>query len=89
MNTHAALEQQRQYVEARVLENQADVRGPRVMVVGPTDVGKSTYCRILCNYAVRQGRNITFVDLDVGQGFVSVPGELLFVQNYHRLTKSL
>lgn len=44
------------------------------MVVGPTDVGKSTLCRILINYGVRMGRRPIFVDLDVGQGSISVPG---------------
>lgn len=51
-------------------------RGPITMVVGPTDVGKSTVCRILLNYAVRMGRTPVFVDLDVGQGQVSVPGSV-------------
>lgn len=37
------------------------------MVVGPTDIGKSTLCRMLLNYAVRLGRRPIFVDLDVGQ----------------------
>ena len=31
-------------------------RGPIAMVVGPTDVGKSTLCKILLNYGVRMGR---------------------------------
>ncbi|VDK59478.1 unnamed protein product, partial [Cylicostephanus goldi] len=31
------------------------------------DVGKTTVCRILCNYAVRQGRSPVYIDLDVGQ----------------------
>jgi len=31
-------------------------RGPITMIVGPTDVGKSTLCKILLNYAVRMGR---------------------------------
>ena len=35
--------------------------------VGPTDVGKSTVCRLLLNYAVRLGRKPIYVDLDVGQ----------------------
>ncbi len=39
----------------------------QVMVVGPTDVGKSTMCKQLLNYAVRMGRKPCFVDLDVGQ----------------------
>ncbi len=46
------------------------------MIVGPTDVGKSTVCRILLNYAVRQGSFPTYVDLDVGQGSISLPGTL-------------
>ncbi len=40
---------------------------PQVLVVGPVDVGKSTVCRLLLNYAVRMGRQPCFVDLDVGQ----------------------
>lgn len=34
---------------------------------GPTDVGKSTLCRLLLNYAVRMGRSPIFIDIDVGQ----------------------
>ncbi|KFP31019.1 Polyribonucleotide 5'-hydroxyl-kinase Clp1, partial [Colius striatus] len=41
-----------------------------------TDVGKSTVCRLLLNYAVRLGRRPTFVELDVGQGSVSIPGTM-------------
>ncbi|KAF4104981.1 polyribonucleotide 5'-hydroxyl-kinase Clp1 [Onychostoma macrolepis] len=70
LNTHAALEQMRRQAEK---END---RGPRVMVVGPTDVGKSTVCRVLLNYAVRLGRRPTLVELDVGQSSVSVPGTM-------------
>ena len=40
------------------------------MVVGPTDVGKSTVCRLLLSYAVRLGRRPTLVELDVGQSGV-------------------
>ncbi|XP_041087874.1 polyribonucleotide 5'-hydroxyl-kinase Clp1 [Polyodon spathula] len=68
LNTHAALEQMRQQADRE------GERGPRVMVVGPTDVGKSTLCRILLNYAVRVGRRPTLVELDVGQGSISLPG---------------
>ena len=50
LNTHAALEQLRTAAE------QNSARGPIVMLVGPTDVGKSTVCRLLLNYAVRLGR---------------------------------
>ena len=37
------------------------------MVVGPTDVGKTTICRILCSYAARMNRQPIYVDLDIGQ----------------------
>ncbi|VDP15325.1 unnamed protein product [Soboliphyme baturini] len=60
LNTHAALEMMRQHAE------EYGNRGPRLMIVGPTDVGKSTYCRILLNYA----------------GQISVPGTVgaLFIE---------
>lgn len=66
LNTHAALEQLREHAESVVMQ-QEQARGPSLMIVGPTDVGKTTVCRILCNYAVRVGRTPIFVDLDVGQ----------------------
>ncbi|GMS89274.1 hypothetical protein PENTCL1PPCAC_11449, partial [Pristionchus entomophagus] len=71
LNTHAALEQIRKQAES-----DPSHRGPRIMLVGPTDVGKSTVCRILCNYSVRMGRSPILVDLDVGQGDISVPGTM-------------
>lgn len=39
--------------------------------MGPTDVGKSTMCRMLLSYAVRVGRRPTLVELDVGQSGVT------------------
>ena len=41
--------------------------GPRVIVLGPTDSGKSTLCRMLANWAVRSSFEPTMVDLDVGK----------------------
>lgn len=46
------------------------------MIVGPTDSGKSSLSRILLSYAVRVGRTPLALDLDVGQGEVSVPGTI-------------
>ncbi|CAO1407934.1 unnamed protein product [Diamesa serratosioi] len=68
LNTHSALEQLRFKAEER------NTTGPILMIVGPGDVGKSTLCRIMLNYAVRSGHRPIFVDLDVGQGSISVPG---------------
>ncbi len=46
------------------------------MLVGPTDVGKSSVAKILLNYSVRQGHQPTFVDVDIGQGSLAVPGSV-------------
>nr|CAG4640225.1 EOG090X0A5X [Daphnia pulex]SVE85019.1 EOG090X0A5X [Daphnia pulex] len=51
LNTHAGLEQIRKKADADETK-----RGPIAMIVGPTDVGKSTVCKLLLNYAVRMGR---------------------------------
>ncbi|XP_057337777.1 protein CLP1 homolog [Microplitis mediator] len=63
---------------------QNNIRGPIVMIVGPKNVGKSTLCRILLNYAVRSGRSPIFVDLDVDQGQITIPGNIgaLTVQRF-------
>lgn len=70
LNTHAALEQMRQQAD------RDNSRGPRIMLAGPTDVGKTSYCKVLVNYAVRLGRCLTFVDLDIGQNGISMPGSV-------------
>ena len=49
------------------------VMAPRVALVGPTDVGKSSVSKILCNYAVRKGWHPLFVDLDLGQNGIATP----------------
>lgn len=40
------------------------------------NVGKSTLCRILSNYATRRGRAPIFVDLDPDQGHIGLPGTI-------------
>ena len=58
----------------RTKSKSAATEGPRTIIIGPTDSGKSTLCKILLNYAVRAGWAPTFADLDIGQGAVTVPG---------------
>ena len=38
------------------------------------DAGKSSTARILAAYAARLDRNPIFVDLDIGQGSITIPG---------------
>ncbi|GLC38630.1 hypothetical protein PLESTB_000454200 [Pleodorina starrii] len=73
LNVHQTLNQRREEA-AKAAPGSAACRGPAVVVVGPTDSGKSTLCRLLGNWAVRSGWQPTFVDLDVGQGTITVPG---------------
>lgn len=54
-------------------------RTPICLVCKPMfarNVGKSTLCRILLNYAARRGRAPIFVDLDPDQGHIGLPGTI-------------
>ena len=44
-----------------------------VMVIGPTDVGKSTFCRFLADSAVSRGLKTAVVDTDIGQSQIGPP----------------
>jgi polynucleotide 5'-kinase involved in rRNA processing len=33
-------------------------------------------CTQLCNYALREQENVLFVELDIGQGNITIPGSL-------------
>lgn len=70
LNTHAAIESKRKECEI------SGENGPKVLVVGPRDVGKSVITRTLLNYAVRFGRKPTLIDLDCGQNGVTIPGTM-------------
>ncbi|KAI3468107.1 hypothetical protein Pfo_024770 [Paulownia fortunei] len=72
VNVHAVLDARRNRAKASVSDSES--QGPRVIVVGPTDSGKSTLSRMLLSWAAKQGWKPTFVDLDIGQGSVTIPG---------------
>lgn len=44
-----------------------------VLVIGATDVGKSTFCRFLIERGVANGLRVGFVDADVGQSQIGPP----------------
>lgn len=54
--------------------------GPVIAIVGPTDSGKSTSAIALINYAIQSNRTPIYVDLDLGQGKLSVPGTFAAVK---------
>ncbi|KAF0429404.1 Clp1-domain-containing protein [Gigaspora margarita] len=70
LNMHLALEQRREAAKAK------GEQGPRVIIVGPEDVGKTSLSKILLAYALRQSRQPIFVDLDVNEGSITMPGTL-------------
>ncbi|KAL7543700.1 hypothetical protein ACHAWF_007446 [Thalassiosira exigua] len=53
--------------------------GPRVLIAGPADCGKSSLARVLTAYAVKLGRSPLLVDLDASHNMLSVPGTLAAV----------
>jgi polyribonucleotide 5'-hydroxyl-kinase len=46
--------------------------GPRIMVLGEADRGKTSLCKILLNYAVKAGRSPLFVDLGTQEVLLSL-----------------
>jgi polyribonucleotide 5'-hydroxyl-kinase len=62
--------------------------GPRVLLVGPTDSGKTSLARILLAYAIKLGRTPLLVDIDVAQNMLSVPGTLAALAPTPELTSA-
>ncbi|KAF8461398.1 hypothetical protein BDZ91DRAFT_777226 [Kalaharituber pfeilii] len=50
--------------------------GPRIMLLGPADAGKTTLVKILTGYAIRSHRKPCVVNLDPREGVLSLPGTL-------------
>lgn len=69
-NLHFALERQRD--EATYYGRD----GPRVLILGPEDAGKTSLVKLLTAYATRSGRQPLAVNLDPKEGLLSIPGSL-------------
>ena len=92
VNTHAQLEALRDEAATSILPNSSTTvhdqhlqqeaatttkqQGPRVMVVGPPESGKSSLCKVLVAYACKVGRTPLWVDLDPVDNALSIPGTL-------------
>ncbi|EXJ56294.1 uncharacterized protein A1O5_12561 [Cladophialophora psammophila CBS 110553] len=70
VNAHFALE------NLRVQAQPAGREGPRVLIVGPENAGKTSLAKILTGYASRSARSPVVVNLDVKEGVMSIPGTL-------------
>lgn len=69
-NTHFALENLRQTATSQGLE------GPRVLIVGPSNSGKTSLVKLLTAYATRGGSQPLVVNTDSREGMLSIPGSL-------------
>lgn len=69
-NLHFALEKQRDEAASTGRD------GPRVLVLGPDDAGKSSLVKLLTAYATRSGRQPITINLDPNEGVLSIPGSL-------------
>jgi polyribonucleotide 5'-hydroxyl-kinase len=81
VNTHAQLEALRDEASLTIHNAQDEdtkkrVSGPRVMVVGPSECGKTSLVKTLVAYATKVGRTPVWVDLDPKDNSLSVPGTL-------------
>jgi polyribonucleotide 5'-hydroxyl-kinase len=69
-NLHFALENLRD----RSVASGSVEMGPRVLVVGPENSGKTSLVKTLTSYALKTGRQPMVVNLDPRQGMLSLPG---------------
>lgn len=69
-NTALALDALRQKAE------RARLSGPRVLILGPDNVGKTTLAKVLTSYAIQAGRAPVVVGLDPAESILSMPGTL-------------
>ena len=69
-NLHFALERIREDAPTQAKD------GPRVLVLGPENAGKTSLVKLLTAYATRSGRQPVAVNLDTKESMLSVPGSL-------------
>ena len=69
-NLHFALERIR---EEAIING---LQGPRVLILGPDNAGKTSLAKLLTAYANRAGRQPIVVNLDPKEGMLSIPGTL-------------
>jgi polyribonucleotide 5'-hydroxyl-kinase len=72
LNVHGMLETARDDAGAGKDSN----GGPRVLIVGPDDSGKTSLLKCLTAWSLKMGRTPTVVNMDPREGLLSIPGSL-------------
>ncbi|CAN6839729.1 unnamed protein product [Brassica oleracea] len=75
LSVHNSLQVQRHRVTSST-RDYVSSQGPRVIIVGDTDSGKSTLAKMLLSWAAKDGCKPTFVDLNIGQSSITIPGTI-------------
>ncbi|KAI0525868.1 Pre-mRNA cleavage complex II protein Clp1-domain-containing protein [Xylaria bambusicola] len=70
LNLHFKLE------SLRAVAQKSAHMGPRVLIVGPPNAGKSSLVRTLASWATRMGRQPLVVNTDSREGMLTLPGTL-------------
>lgn len=70
LNLHFKLE------KIRMAAERTGQMGPRVLVVGPPNAGKTSLVKMLTGWATRMGRQPLVVNTDCSEGMLSLPGSL-------------
>ena len=72
INCHYAIQKLRDTAKSNI----EPIIGPKVLIVGPSDVGKNTLCKILLNYAIRSASKPMFIDIDPQGNMISITGTI-------------
>lgn len=66
-------------------ENVAETAKKTVMVIGATDVGKSTLCSFLINKMLSRSITVHMIDADIGQGEIGPPTTIAMATPIHQI----
>jgi len=63
---------------------------PKVMVLGKTDTGKTSFIRAIGYYLIKRNKKIGIIDADIGQSTIGPPGTIgIQILEYRELQKGL
>ncbi|KAI5959473.1 CLP1 [Candida pseudojiufengensis] len=76
INLHSYLESKRQLCQDHNISNEEQIWGPRVLVIGSKQSGKTTLIKNLINYSVKMNQCPILVNLNPQDGVFALPGSI-------------